>query len=144
MLPGVCGTDPSRLMPAFLREFREKGFDSMQNFPTVGLLDGVFRQNLEETGMGYDLEIEMIELAHEIDMLTCPYMVSEEDAVAMAGAAADVLLPNTGLTTEGDRARRQLWTWRGPPGAGKPCTTRPEGQPGRDRPLPRRSDRRAA
>jgi predicted TIM-barrel enzyme len=102
VLAGVCGTDPFRLMPAFLRELKAMGFDGVQNFPTVGLIDGVFRQNLEETGMGYDLEIEMIRRAHELDMLTCPYVFSEEDAVAMAEAGADVLVPHMGLTTKGD------------------------------------------
>jgi predicted TIM-barrel enzyme len=77
------------------------GFDGVQNFPTVGLIDGVFRQNLEETGMGYDLEVEVIRLAHELDMLTCPYVFSEKDAVAMAKAGADVLVPHMGLTTKG-------------------------------------------
>ena len=102
VLAGVCGTDPFRLMPAFLRQLKEIGFDGVQNFPTVGLIDGVFRQNLEETGMGYDLEIETIRLAHELDMLTCPYVFSEEDAVAMTEAGADVLVPHMGLTTKGD------------------------------------------
>lgn len=101
VLAGVCGTDPFRLMPAFLRELKDMGFDGVQNFPTVGLIDGVFRQNLEETGMGYDLEIEMIGLAHEMDMLTCPYVFSEDDAVAMTEAGADVLVPHMGLTTKG-------------------------------------------
>jgi predicted TIM-barrel enzyme len=102
VLAGVCGTDPFRLMPAFLRELKRMGFDGVQNFPTVGLIDGVFRQNLEETGMGYGLEVDMIGLAHELDMLTCPYVFSEEDAVAMAKAGADVLVPHMGLTTKGD------------------------------------------
>jgi predicted TIM-barrel enzyme len=102
VLAGVCGTDPFRLMPAFLRQLKAMGFDGVQNFPTVGLIDGVFRQNLEETGMGYDLEIETIRLAHELDMLTCPYVFSEDDAVAMTEAGADVLVPHMGLTTKGD------------------------------------------
>src|SRR5216117_4277528 len=78
VLAGVCGTDPFRLMPVFLRQLRELGFAGVQNFPTVGLIDGVFRQNLEETGMGYDLEVEMIRLAHELDLLTCPYVFTPE------------------------------------------------------------------
>jgi len=101
VLAGVCGTDPFRLMPTFLKQLKELGFDGVQNFPTVGLIDGVFRQNLEETGMGYDLEVEMIRLAHELDMLTCPYVFDEEQAVKMAEAGADVLVPHMGLTTKG-------------------------------------------
>lgn len=101
VLAGVCGTDPFRLMPAFLRQLQDMGFDGVQNFPTVGLIDGVFRQNLEETGMSYDLEVEMIALAHELDMLTCPYVFTPDDAVRMAQAGADVLVPHMGLTTKG-------------------------------------------
>ncbi len=101
VLAGVCGTDPFRLMPTFLKQIKEMGFDGVQNFPTVGLIDGVFRQGLEETGMGYALEVEMIRLAHELDMLTCPYVLDEEDAVAMAKAGADVLVPHMGLTSKG-------------------------------------------
>jgi predicted TIM-barrel enzyme len=101
VLAGVCGTDPFRLMPVFLKQLKEIGFSGVQNFPTVGLMDGVFRQNLEETGMGYDLEVEMIRLAHELDMLTCPYVFTEEDAVKMAKAGADILVPHMGLTTKG-------------------------------------------
>ena len=101
VLAGVCGTDPFRLMPAFLRQLKAMGFDGVQNFPTVGLIDGVFRQNLEETGMGYGLEVELIRLAHELDMLTCPYVFDEDSAVAMAKAGADVLVPHMGLTTKG-------------------------------------------
>src|SRR6478609_873086 len=74
VLAGVCGTDPFRLMPVFLRELKAIGFDGVQNFPTVGLIDGVFRQNLEETGMGYDLEVQMIKAAHDLDLLTAPYV----------------------------------------------------------------------
>jgi predicted TIM-barrel enzyme len=101
VLAGVNGTDPFRLMPVFLKQLKEMGFDGVQNFPTVGLIDGVFRQNLEETGMSYDLEVEMIHMAHELDMLTCPYVFSPEDAVKMAKAGADVLVPHMGLTTKG-------------------------------------------
>jgi len=101
VLAGVCGTDPFRLMPVFLKQWKELGFDGVQNFPTVGLIDGVLRQNLEETGMSYDLEVEMIRLAHEMDMLTCPYVFTEEEAVKMAEAGADVLVPHMGLTTKG-------------------------------------------
>lgn len=101
VLAGVCGTDPFRLMPIFIKQLKEIGFSGVQNFPTVGLIDGVFRQNLEETGMGYDLEVEAIRIAHENDMLTCPYVFSEEDAVKMAEAGADVLVAHMGLTTKG-------------------------------------------
>jgi predicted TIM-barrel enzyme len=101
VLAGVCGTDPFRLMPVFLRELKEIGFTGVQNFPTVGLFDGTFRQNLEETGMGYDLEVEMIRAARELDLLTCPYVFTPEEARAMAEAGADVLVPHMGLTTGG-------------------------------------------
>jgi len=101
VLAGVCGTDPFRLMRPFIRQLREQGFSGVQNFPTVGLIDGKFRQNLEETGMGYALEVEMIRVAHAEGMLTCPYVFSVEDAVAMARAGADVLVPHMGLTTKG-------------------------------------------
>ncbi len=101
VLAGVNGTDPFRLMPTFLTRLKEMGFDGVQNFPTVGLIDGVFRQNLEETGMGYDWEVEMIRTAHKMDMLTCPYVFTPEDAVKMTEAGADVLVPHMGLTTKG-------------------------------------------
>lgn len=101
VLAGVCGTDPFRIMKVFLKQLKEIGFDGVQNFPTVGLIDGTFRQGLEETGMGYGLEVEMIHLAHELDMLTCPYVFSAKDAVDMAKAGADVLVPHMGLTTKG-------------------------------------------
>jgi predicted TIM-barrel enzyme len=101
VLAGVCGTDPFRLMPVFLRQLGELGFTGIQNFPTVGLIDGVFRQNLEETGMGYGLEVEMIRHAHELDLLTCPYVFTSDEARAMAEAGADVLVPHMGLTTKG-------------------------------------------
>ena len=100
VLAGVCGTDPFRLMDVFLRQLREIGFSGVQNFPTVGLIDGQFRQNLEETGMGYGLEVDMIALARELDLLTCPY-VFNEDEHGMAEAGADVLIPHMGLTTKG-------------------------------------------
>jgi predicted TIM-barrel enzyme len=110
VLAGVCGTDPFRLMPVFLKQLKGMGFDGVQNFPTVGLIDGVFRQNLEETGMGYDLEVEMIRLAHELDMLTCPYVFDEEQAVKMAEVGADVLVPHMGLTTKGSIGARTALT----------------------------------
>jgi predicted TIM-barrel enzyme len=101
VLAGVCGTDPFRLMPVLLKELKAMGFDGVQNFPTVGLFDGVFRANLEETGMGYSLEVEMIRQARELDMLTCPYVFNPDEARAMAKAGADVLVPHMGLTTKG-------------------------------------------
>jgi predicted TIM-barrel enzyme len=101
VLAGVCGTDPFRLMPVFLKQVREASFSGVQNFPTVGLFDGLFRQNLEETGMGYGLEVEMIRLAHQMDLLTCPYVFTPEEARQMAEAGADVLVPHMGLTTSG-------------------------------------------
>ena len=101
VLGGVCGTDPFRLMSVFLKQLEEMGFSGIQNFPTVGLYDGVFRQNLEETGMGFGLEVEMVRQAHEMDLLTAPYVFDEEEARKMAAAGADVLVPHMGLTTSG-------------------------------------------
>ena len=101
VLAGVCGTDPFRVMDVYLTELKARGFSGVQNFPTVGLIDGVFRQNLEETGMGYGLEVEMIRKAHELDMLTCPYVFDPEQAKAMAEAGADILVAHMGLTTKG-------------------------------------------
>ncbi|MFD0540402.1 phosphoenolpyruvate hydrolase family protein [Actinomadura luteofluorescens] len=101
VLAGVCGTDPFRVMPVFLDQLKAMGFAGVQNFPTVGLYDGVFRQNLEETGMGYDLEVEMVRLAHERGLVTAPYVFDEDQARAMTEASADVLVPHVGLTTKG-------------------------------------------
>lgn len=101
VLAGVCGTDPFRLMPVFLKQLKEMGFAGVQNFPTVGLIDGDFRKNLEATGMGYDKEIEAIRLAHEMDMLTTPYVFNKDDAKAMTKAGADILVAHVGLTTGG-------------------------------------------
>ena len=101
VLAGVNGTDPFRLMPVFLKQLKEIGFSGVQNFPTVGLIDGDFRKNLEATGMGYDKEIEMIGLAHEIGLLTTPYVFDEEQARLMAKAGADVIVAHMGLTTGG-------------------------------------------
>ncbi|MGX8795301.1 phosphoenolpyruvate hydrolase family protein [Fusibacter sp. JL298sf-3] len=101
VLAGVCGTDPFRVMEIYLKQLKDMGFNGVQNFPTVGLIDGVFRQNLEETGMGYGLEVDMIRKAHELDMLTCPYVFDEEQAKAMAEAGADILVAHMGLTTKG-------------------------------------------
>jgi predicted TIM-barrel enzyme len=101
VLAGVCGTDPFRVMRLFLRDVQAAGFSGVQNFPTVGLFDGVFRQNLEETGMGFGLEVDMIREAGRLGLLTCPYVFTEDEARAMAGAGADVLIPHMGLTTKG-------------------------------------------
>ncbi|MEV4461560.1 phosphoenolpyruvate hydrolase family protein [Microbispora sp. NPDC049633] len=101
VLAGVCGTDPFRLMGPFLDELKAMGFAGVQNFPTVGLYDGKFRQNLEETGMGYRLEVDMIREARRRDLLTAPYVFDAEQAAAMAEAGADVLVPHVGLTTSG-------------------------------------------
>jgi predicted TIM-barrel enzyme len=104
VLAGVNGTDPFRQMDVFLEDLKRRGFSGVQNFPTVGLIDedSGFRQNLEETGMGYDEEVEMIRTAAEKDMLTCPYVFSEAQAREMAGAGADVIVSHMGLTTSGD------------------------------------------
>jgi predicted TIM-barrel enzyme len=101
VLAGVCGTDPFRIMKLFLREVQAAGFSGVQNFPTVGLIDGQFRQNLEETDMGFGLEVDMIRQASELGLLTCPYVFNEDEARAMAQAGADVLIPHMGLTTKG-------------------------------------------
>lgn len=101
VLAGVCGTDPFRLMPIFLKQLKEIGFSGVQNFPTVGLIDGDFRLNLEATGMGYDKEVEAIRLAHEIDLFTSPYVFDPDQAKAMAKAGADQLVAHVGLTTSG-------------------------------------------
>jgi len=101
VLAGVCGTDPFRLMPVFLKQLKQMGFSGVQNFPTVGLIDGDFRANLEATGMGYDKEIEMVRLAHELDLFTSPYVFDVDQARAMAEAGADQLVAHVGLTTSG-------------------------------------------
>jgi predicted TIM-barrel enzyme len=101
VLAGVCGTDPFRQMPLFLKQVADAGFSGVQNFPTVGLIDGLFRQNLEETGMGYGLEIAMIRQAHEMDLFTTPYCFNADDARAMSQAGADIVVAHLGLTTKG-------------------------------------------
>ncbi len=101
VLAGVCGTDPFRLKHVFLKQLKEIGFSGVQNFPTVGLLDGAFRENLEGTGMGYDKEVEAIAVAHQLDMFTAPYVFTPEEATAMAEAGADLLVAHVGLTTAG-------------------------------------------
>ena len=98
---GVCGTDPFRIIPRFLDELIDLGFAGVQNFPTVGLYDGVFRQNLEETGMGYALEVEMVAEAHSRGLVTSPYVFDETQAQAMAAAGADIVVAHLGLTTSG-------------------------------------------
>jgi len=101
VLAGVCGTDPFRQMEVFLREVEAIGFAGVQNFPTVGLIDGLYRQNLEETGMGYDLEVEMIRTAHEMGLLTTPYAFKPDEGEQMADAGADIIVAHMGLTTKG-------------------------------------------
>ena len=102
VLAGVCGTDPFRLMDVFLDQVKAIGFAGVQNFPTVGLIDGSFRINLEETGMGFDKEVEMIRLAREKDLLTTPYAFIPAEAEAMARAGADIIVAHMGLTTGGN------------------------------------------
>ena len=101
VLAGVCGTDPFRVMKLFLREVDAAGFSGVQNFPTVGLIDGTFRQNLEETGMGYGLEVDLVRAAREMNLLTTPYVFDPDQSAAMARAGADILIPHMGLTTKG-------------------------------------------
>ena len=101
VLAGVCGTDPFRQMGVFLREVEAIGFSGVQNFPTVGLIDGLYRQNLEETGMGYGEEVEMIRTAHEMGLLTTPYAFNPEEGEQMAAAGADIVVAHAGLTTKG-------------------------------------------
>jgi predicted TIM-barrel enzyme len=101
VLAGICGTDPFRDMEVFLHELAEINFSGVQNFPTVGLIDGVFRANLEGTGMGYDKEVEAIRSAHELDLFTAPYVFDAEQARWMAEAGADIIVPHVGLTTAG-------------------------------------------
>lgn len=101
VLAGVCGTDPFLLRTPFLKELRDLGFAGVQNFPTVGLIDGVFRENLEETGMSYRLEVDLIAAARELDLLTTPYAFNPDEARLMAEAGADVVVAHMGLTTGG-------------------------------------------
>lgn len=101
VLAGVNGTDPFRVMPYFLKQVKEIGFAGVQNFPTVGLIDGNFRANLEETGMSFGLEVDMIRTARQLDLLTSPYVFDTDQAKAMAEAGADILVPHMGLTTSG-------------------------------------------
>jgi predicted TIM-barrel enzyme len=101
VLAGVCGTDPFRIMKVFLKQLKEMGFDGVQNFPTVGVIDGNFRQILEQTGMSYDLEVEMVRLAQDMEMLTCPYVFDEEQAVRMTEAGADLIVTHMNTTVKG-------------------------------------------
>ncbi len=110
VLAGVCGTDPMRMMDRFLAQIKATGFAGVQNFPTVGLLDGTFRVNLEETNFGYDKEVEMIRLAREMDLLTTPYVFDADTAARMAEAGADVLVAHMGLTTAGSIGARTAKT----------------------------------
>jgi len=110
VLAGVCGTDPFRQMPVFLRQVAEIGFSGVQNFPTVGLCDGLFRANLEETGMGYGLEVDLIGIAHELDLFTTPYAFNVSEAEQMARAGADVIVAHMGLTTKGAIGARSAKT----------------------------------
>ena len=110
VLAGVCGTDPFRRMDHFLRDVKAAGFSGVQNFPTVGLFDGTLRVGLEETGMGYDKEVEMIALARRMGLLTCPYVFTPEEAEQMAAAGADVLIPHMGLTTKGSIGAKTAMT----------------------------------
>jgi predicted TIM-barrel enzyme len=110
VLAGVCGTDPFRLMKNFLRDVKDAGFSGVQNFPTVGLCDGTYRAGLEETGMGYGKEVDMIALASDMGLLTCPYVFTPEEAGKMAGAGADVLIPHMGLTTKGSIGAKTAMT----------------------------------
>ena len=108
VLAGVCGTDPFRRMERFLPQIRDLGFSGVQNFPTVGLFDGNFRLSIEETGMGFDLEVEMIRVARRLDLLTCPYVFNEQEATKMADAGADVLVTHMGTTVGGSIGARSV------------------------------------
>ncbi len=110
VLAGVCGTDPFRQMDVFLQQVKDIGFAGVQNFPTVGLIDGLFRQNLEETGMGYGPEVEMIRTAHGMDLLTTPYAFKPEEAEQMADAGADIVVAHMGLTTKGSIGATTAYT----------------------------------
>lgn len=101
VIAGVNGTDPFIIMPVFLKKLKEMGFSGVQNFPTVGIIDGTFRQSLEETGICFSTEVDMIRQAHELDLLTTPYVFSEDEAVEMAKAGADLIVPHMGVTTGG-------------------------------------------
>jgi predicted TIM-barrel enzyme len=110
ILAGVCGTDPFLLRDHFLRELKDMGFAGVQNFPTVGLIDGLFRANLEETGMSYQMEVELIAAAHRLDLLTTPYVFNPAEADAMTRAGADIVVAHMGLTTSGTIGARTAKT----------------------------------
>ena len=144
VLAGVNGTDPFLILDDFLHRLRELGFSGVQNFPTVGIIDGQFRQNLEETGMGYGHEVDMIRAAHQHDLLTTPYVFNEREAIAMAEAGADIIVCHMGLTTGGSigaetgaQARRLPAAHQRLVGGGAP------GRQGHHRAVPRRADRHA-
>ena len=101
VLAGVCGTDPFRIMEVFLEQIKDLGFSGVQNFPTVGLCDGLFRQSLEETGIGFGLEVDMIRKARELELFTTPYVFNADEAKAMAEVGADIIVAHMGLTTKG-------------------------------------------
>ena len=111
VLAGVCGTDPMRIMERFLVQVKAAGFAGVQNFPTVGLIDGMFRANLEETNMGYGREVELVRLARDLDLLTTPYVFSPEDAVHMTNAGADIVVAHMGLTTRAQSELTRLGHW---------------------------------
>ena len=106
VLAGVCGTDPFMIRDCFLRELQALGFAGIQNFPTVGLIDGTFRQGLEETGMGYGLEVDLVQAAHDLDLLTTPYAFNPAESAAMTTAGADIVVAHMGLTTNGSIGAR--------------------------------------
>lgn len=123
VLAGVCGTDPFRVMSLFLKQIQAAGFSGVQNFPTVGLIDGTFRQGLEETGMGFGLEVDMIRQASEIGLLTTPYCFDTGEATAMASAGADILIPHMGLTTKGSIGAASARSLENPLRPCRRCTT---------------------
>ena len=143
VLAGVNGTDPFMIADEFLRRLIELGFSGIQNFPTVGLIDGTFRANLEETGMGYGLEVELIERARKLDLLTTPYVFSEANARDMAKAGADIVVAHLGLTTGGAIGARRPEARRLRRADQRLRRGGAHGQPRRDRALPRRPDRHA-
>ena len=144
VLAGVNGTDPFVLMPQFLAELRDMGFSGVQNFPTIGLFDGVMRQSFEETGMGYGLEVDMIAQAHALDLLTTPYVFNPDEAVAMTKAGADIVVAHMGVTVGGAIGATSAKSL-------KECAGEIDaiaeaaliGAQGRHRALPRRADRDA-